>query len=162
VIINIDPTEAKAIGGGITAGPHVVGIAKWAMVVEAKALRRHEITLNDLVPVPPGQMPLNEWGAKARELADLKGFGSEDSQAMSITRIALMHQELSELLEAIRSPKPQMSKKIPEMSLETEEVADVFIRLVQYVNIRGIDLDKAVALKHAFNETRPYKHGKNF
>jgi len=110
----------------------------------------------------PNYQPLLVWGHLARKLTDEKGFGSEDTQAMSIARIALMHQELSEMLEAIRLPEPQMSKKVPSITLEAEELADLFLRLAQYAAIRGIDIDRAVSLKHEYNKGRPYKHGKKF
>jgi len=31
-----------------------------------------------------------------------------------------------------------------------------------YADIHGFNLDKAVTLKHLYNKTRPYKHGKQF
>lgn len=45
---------------------------------------------------------------------------------------------------------------------EAEELADIFIRLVDYAAWRGIDLADAVDAKMAVNKTRPYKHGKKF
>jgi hypothetical protein len=42
------------------------------------------------------------------------------------------------------------------------ELADVFIRLADLAGALGIDLGAAVAEKHAFNEKRPYKHGRLF
>lgn len=106
--------------------------------------------------------PLNAWGHEAKRLADEKGFGSEDSMMWSAMRIALMHQELSELLEAVRKPEVTMSEKVPTITLEAEEAADVFIRLAQYCAIRGIDLDDAVSRKHEYNKSRPFRHGKKF
>jgi len=106
--------------------------------------------------------PLLEIGIAAKLLAYEKGFGSEDSQAMSVMRIALMHQELSEMLEAVRMPGEPMSKKVPSITLEAEELADLFLRLAQYAAIRGIDIDRAVSLKHEYNKSRPFKHGKKF
>lgn len=42
------------------------------------------------------------------------------------------------------------------------ELADVFIRLADLAGALGIDLGAAVAEKHAFNQTRPSKHGRLF
>lgn len=42
------------------------------------------------------------------------------------------------------------------------ELADVFIRLMDLAGALGIDIGARVAEKHAFNQTRPYKHGRNF
>lgn len=42
------------------------------------------------------------------------------------------------------------------------ELADVFIRLADLAAALGIDLGARVAEKHAFNQTRPPKHGRLF
>ena len=44
---------------------------------------------------------------------------------------------------------------------EAAELADVLIRIFHYCGRRGINLGEAVRLKHEYNITRPYKHGKN-
>ncbi len=121
---------------------------------------RHYHQLLEHLRIPSS--PLNSWGANARDLAMEKGFGAEDTPQMAVCRIALMHQELSELLEELRRPEPKMSTKCPFITAEAEELADVFLRLVQYAAIRGVDLDLAVQQKHTFNASRPHKHGKNF
>lgn len=41
------------------------------------------------------------------------------------------------------------------------EVADVFIRLLDTCERRGINLREEYERKMAYNRTRPYKHGKN-
>lgn len=75
-------------------------------------------------------------------------------------KIALMHSELSELLEALRKNPKAPCPKVPELTLEEEEVADLFIRLLDYCHAREIDLGRAAHLKHEFNLTRPFMHGK--
>ena len=76
--------------------------------------------------------------------------------------IALMHSELSEMLEVIRKPEPRMSEKDDRMTEEEEEAADLFIRLADYCGGRGLILGQAVRLKRAYNASRPYKHNKQF
>jgi NTP pyrophosphatase (non-canonical NTP hydrolase) len=71
--------------------------------------------------------------------------------------IALIHSELSEMLEAIRKPGP--SEHIPEFSGVEEEAADVLIRLLDMSYARGWRIEEAVLAKMRFNETRPYRHG---
>lgn len=42
---------------------------------------------------------------------------------------------------------------------EAIELADVVIRILDYCEYVGIDLQEAIELKHNYNKTRPYRHG---
>lgn len=66
------------------------------------------------------------------------------------TQIALMHSELSEMLEADRKGNRENYE---------EECADLFLRLLDHCAKLGIDLEAATLKKMARNETRPYRHG---
>ena len=74
--------------------------------------------------------------------------------------IALIHYELSEMLEAIR--KPMMSDHIPTFTLVEEEAADVLIRLLDMSAGREWDIGGALVAKMEFNKSRSFKHGKEF
>jgi len=39
------------------------------------------------------------------------------------------------------------------------ELADVVIRIMDMCGYYGIDLEKIIAEKHAYNKSRPYRHG---
>lgn len=65
--------------------------------------------------------------------------------------IALMHSELSEALEAMRTHAPQEAI--------AEELADCCIRIFDYCGARGIDLQKAIKEKIKKNRKRSYRHG---
>ena len=39
------------------------------------------------------------------------------------------------------------------------ELADIVIRVLDLAEYYGIDMGEAIAQKHAYNLTRPYKHG---
>jgi NTP pyrophosphatase (non-canonical NTP hydrolase) len=75
-------------------------------------------------------------------------------------KIALMHSELSEALEADR--KSLMSDKIPEFSGVEEELADVIIRILDFAGHHQLRLGEALSAKIAYNLTRPFKHGKSY
>ena len=76
--------------------------------------------------------------------------------------IALMHSELSEMLEAFRSNGPSVSEKIAPFTEAEDEAADVIIRLMHFGRTHGLDIAGALLAKARYNTTRPYLHGKKF
>jgi NTP pyrophosphatase (non-canonical NTP hydrolase) len=93
------------------------------------------------------------------KIAVSKGFWESDRGDGEA--IALMHSELSELLEGVRHGNPP-SDHIPEYSSAEEELADLFIRGMDLAEKRGWRVDQAIIAKMLFNANRPYKHGKAF
>ncbi|KKL73104.1 hypothetical protein LCGC14_2078290, partial [marine sediment metagenome] len=69
--------------------------------------------------------------------------------------------ELSEALEAIRHGNPP-DDKIPEFNGYEAELADCVIRIMDVAIARNLRVAEAIVAKMAFNEGRPYKHGKEF
>lgn len=67
-------------------------------------------------------------------------------------KIALIHSEVSEMLEGLRKGLPD--KHLTHRSQEEVEAADILIRLFDYAGARGLDLDGAMAEKRAYNERR--------
>lgn len=140
-------------------------------------------------------MNIKELVAKAHETAVQHGFW--DPAPELGTYIALIHSELSEVLEEARAGEPANQnyyecrqedcgkklccpKRIPIPNLCNadenkraacgfakpcgipSELADAVIRIADLAGALGIDLDAAIVEKMAFNENRPYKHGKKF
>jgi NTP pyrophosphatase (non-canonical NTP hydrolase) len=66
--------------------------------------------------------------------------------------IALMHSELSEMLEGVR--KGKADEHLPHRSSEEVEAADLLIRLFDYAGYRNLDLAGAYVEKRAYNESR--------
>tara|TARA_R110001592_G_C12591795_1_gene694712 strand:+ start:24 stop:350 length:327 start_codon:yes stop_codon:yes gene_type:complete len=76
-------------------------------------------------------------------------------------RMALIHAEVSEALEALRNGNPSSNKIIEFSSLE-EELADVVIRIMDYAFGNDLDIAGAVIAKIEYNKNREYMHGKSF
>lgn len=75
-----------------------------------------------------------------------------------LARIALIHSELSEMVEGIR--KDAMDDKLPHRKQEEVELADTLIRMEDYAGTYSLDLGGAREEKEAYNLSRSYKHGK--
>ena len=101
---------------------------------------------------------LNQIADQAHAHSVAKGFWTGDANCNLPTKVALIHSEVSEVLEALRHHNPP-SEHVPEISAVAEELADIIIRVGDLAQRMGIDLDEAVELKMAFNSTRPIMHG---
>jgi NTP pyrophosphatase (non-canonical NTP hydrolase) len=86
-----------------------------------------------------------------------QGFWESDNTG---EKIALMHSELSEALEADR--KNLDAEHIPGFTGVEEELADVIIRILDFAGHHQLRLGEALSAKVAYNLTRPFKHGKAY
>ena len=108
-------------------------------------------------------MLLRDIMQRAHDTAVAHGF--RDAPRHFSTEIALIHSELSEALEAAREDDDltrtnyESGKPVGVPS----EMADAVIRICECCQHHGIDLERAVAEKMAYNVSRPHRHGgKNF
>jgi NTP pyrophosphatase (non-canonical NTP hydrolase) len=93
--------------------------------------------------------PIREWQTTITKWAISKGFSWKRSDVN--TMLVRLHSEVSEAAEAIRDNDSEGF---------AEELADIFIRLVNLCEVWNIDLEDEVRKKHFKNLTRPYLHGR--
>ena len=106
---------------------------------------------------------LNELARKCRETSNSKGFFTDWTNVN--TKLLLVHCEISEAAEEVRAGRrnevyysERNGKPKPEGF--AMEVADAIIRLLELSDSLGLNIEGAVAEKMAYNEGRPYLHGK--
>ena len=121
-------------------------------------------------------MILENFQKQVHELAKKNGFWERPNVA---EKSMLIVSEMSEFLEADRSDKvcvSDINKAFNERDIEVfknyfqtyikdtaeDELADVLIRLLDLAEYLGVDLAKHARMKHRFNSTRPYRHGKKY
>ena len=105
-------------------------------------------------------MTLTELVKLAHENAKDKGFWDQPPEIG--TSIALIHSELSEALEAVRTGKWSYYADNTALEGVDIELADAVIRIADLCGYLCIDLEEVVKIKMAYNKTRPRKHGKAF
>lgn len=91
---------------------------------------------------------INQLCKQAYETAKSKGW--HDKPVETGTKLALIHSEVSEALEADRKGDKENF---------AEELADVCIRIFDLCGSEDIDLEKAILDKMERNKQRSYKHG---
>jgi NTP pyrophosphatase (non-canonical NTP hydrolase) len=84
-------------------------------------------------------------------------------------QLALLHCEVSEATEEARRHETKLEYTemvVGETILKPcgfgIELADVVLKALEIAAREGIDLEEQIARKHAYNKTRPYRHGKRF
>ncbi len=102
-----------------------------------------------------------EWQKEIHGLAKEKGWWEAPERSF-LEIAALIHSEISEAVEEWRGgeiPQRHWSYVDGQPTGVIIELADAVIRIMDYCERKGYDLETAIAQKHEYNKTRPYKHG---
>lgn len=106
---------------------------------------------------------LNEIADTVHANAKAKGFHPLDQpiEVFIAQQLNNLHCEVSELWESVRdgSFNEPCDKDIG-LTCAEEEYADIVIRCLDQCRRLGIDIQRAIEVRHAYNTTRPHLHGK--
>ncbi len=109
-------------------------------------------------------MTIKELIEQASSQAVKSGFENKDVSKIP-ERLALIHSEVSEALEALReSDDLHMTRTGSNQKPDgfVVELADVVIRIADLCGQLNLDLENAITEKMFYNSRREYKHGKRF
>jgi len=109
---------------------------------------------------------LAEWQREIHELAVDKGwwpYADAVTTPVIVEKLCLIHSEVSEALEELRQGEgPHQFISYDEDTKPIGfviELADIMIRILDLCSALGLDIEKAIEMKHKYNKTRPYRHG---
>jgi len=106
---------------------------------------------------------LNNLCKLCNEASAGKGFwDGQDAKdiTVALSKLALMHEEISEACDALRNDPNAVDKHVPCETVLAVEFADAVIRICDYCGARGIKLGTALIKKYHANQNRPHMHGK--
>lgn len=109
---------------------------------------------------------LNQLAKEMLRIAEDHGFTVKPEDAGIDRALLLIISEICEGNEELRDGRGVNEIYYREIDGKPEgfpiEIADALIRLTNLCAALNIDIARAVGIKAAFNETRPYKHGRKF
>jgi NTP pyrophosphatase (non-canonical NTP hydrolase) len=113
-------------------------------------------------PYGPGPVNVRELQVRSHAYARSNGFWDAETNPTVEGKLMLVVSELAEALEEHRSGNPlSYSRADGKPEGIASELADAVIRLADLAEHLGVDLDESIRTKHAYNLTRPFRHGKS-
>jgi len=112
-----------------------------------------------------GTVSIRQMAAQVHANAKEKGFHPEGEALGDFVAktTANIHAETSEFWEAFRNNTLDAHcdkwDKGCHLTCAEEELADIVIRAFDTAERLGIDLERAIVLKHSYNQTRAFRHG---
>lgn len=151
------------------------------MVLKSKDVYGDERKVDQLIPIHYAGA-LNDIGLAINALAHLKGW--YDPAKTDFEALLLMASEIFEAVEELRNGHDvkevyyllgegivqevrymdmQRALELGKAGTKPEgvpiELADAIIRILDFAAEHGIDIEGAMRAKHAYNATRPHRHG---
>jgi NTP pyrophosphatase (non-canonical NTP hydrolase) len=105
-------------------------------------------------------MQLSAICRRAWDCAERKGWHTPADTPPA--KLLMIHAEVTEAAEELRDGRDPRESYLDASGKPCgfgSELADVVIRVADLAVVLGIDLEREIGLKMAFNETRPHRHG---
>lgn len=106
-------------------------------------------------------LDLRTFSKDVHELAKEKGWHDATHHVNSdLENHMLIVSEIAEASENVRKGNPYFYMNNGKPEGEAVELADAIIRILDYAESQDMDLIGALLVKHEYNKTRPFRHGK--